>query len=66
MDAVRETRSKRHYRDCYGNRALLDIGPRGIVLVAHLGGRCDVQHYKTVSGALSGMRTLTGSTWTEV
>lgn len=61
------TREKRQYRDCYGNRAMVDIDSRGIVLVFNpYTGNTVVHYFKTVWGATQAMRELSGTTWTEV
>ena len=76
MDALMKRRGeKRQYRDCYGNRALLDIDGNGIVLIVNPQYRRSrhgkpqrtlVHRFETVHAALQAMRTLSGTTWTEV
>ena len=62
--------NKRYYRDCYGNRAVLDDTGCGIVLIINPGYRSESgrvnETFSTPWDARREMRAYSGNTWTEV
>ena len=63
-------RTKRYYRDCYGNRAVLDDTGCGIVLIINPGYKSERppidEIFNTPWDARREMRAYSGNTWTEV
>lgn len=70
VDAFAERTEKRYYRDCYGNRAIMNINGTGVILVINPGCKSDesalVEFFDTLWGAVNKMHGYSGGTWTEV
>lgn len=62
MDAT-ETR---HYRDDYGNSAMIVTDSYGITLVVNPGYCASIHHFTNINEAKRAMRSLTNTAWREV
>lgn len=55
-----------HYRDDYGNSAMIVTDSYGITLVVNPGYCASINHFTNINEAKRAMRTITDTTWREV
>lgn len=65
MGSIERTET-RHFRDDYGNDAIITIDNYNITLIVNPGIRATVNHFTNVNAAKRAMRSLTNTAWREV